>query len=196
MLPALRSGTIDVAVSLCPEVAGEFSYQPIRSEPVIALLAHAHPLAGRRRSICASSPRSVSCSSPGNWRRVCMTSWSACAAKPALSRSQLASRSTAAGSSRFSPRWTWSPSRRRLSDRVARRNRRGCVADPTTNSRLDRLAKGRPGADVMAFRETAQAVFQSAPPLSRRVCSWGETVSRDAFRGLPGDWGLRSLRRA
>jgi DNA-binding transcriptional LysR family regulator len=39
--------TIDVAVSLCPEVAGEFSYQPIRSEPVIALLARAHPLAGR-----------------------------------------------------------------------------------------------------------------------------------------------------
>jgi DNA-binding transcriptional LysR family regulator len=47
MLSALRSGAIDVAVSLCPEVAGEFSYMTVRSEPVIALLAPSHPLAGR-----------------------------------------------------------------------------------------------------------------------------------------------------
>jgi DNA-binding transcriptional LysR family regulator len=47
MLPALRSAMIDVAVSLCPEVASEFSYEPIRSEPVIALLADGHPLAGQ-----------------------------------------------------------------------------------------------------------------------------------------------------
>jgi DNA-binding transcriptional LysR family regulator len=46
MLPALRSATIDVAVSLCPEIAGEFSYLAIRTEPVIALLSGAHPLAG------------------------------------------------------------------------------------------------------------------------------------------------------
>jgi DNA-binding transcriptional LysR family regulator len=46
MLPALRSGAIDAAVSLCPEIAGEFSYLPIRTEPVIALLSGAHPLAG------------------------------------------------------------------------------------------------------------------------------------------------------
>jgi DNA-binding transcriptional LysR family regulator len=46
MLPALRSGTIDAAVSLCPEIAGEFAYLPIRSEPVVALLSHSHPLAG------------------------------------------------------------------------------------------------------------------------------------------------------
>jgi DNA-binding transcriptional LysR family regulator len=45
MLPALRSGTIDVAVSLCPEVAGEFSYLSIRSEPLVALLAGSHPMA-------------------------------------------------------------------------------------------------------------------------------------------------------
>jgi DNA-binding transcriptional LysR family regulator len=45
MLPALRSGTIDLAVALCPEVAGEFSYLTIRSEPVVALLAQSHPLA-------------------------------------------------------------------------------------------------------------------------------------------------------
>jgi DNA-binding transcriptional LysR family regulator len=48
MLPALRSAAIDVAVSLCPEVAAEYSYQPIRSEPVVALLAQAHPLAERQ----------------------------------------------------------------------------------------------------------------------------------------------------
>jgi DNA-binding transcriptional LysR family regulator len=47
MLLALRSGAIDAAVSLCPEVAAEFSYLPIRSEPVIALLGRSHPLAGR-----------------------------------------------------------------------------------------------------------------------------------------------------
>jgi DNA-binding transcriptional LysR family regulator len=47
MLPALRSGTIDAAVALCPELAGEFSYLTIRREPVIVLLAQSHPLAGR-----------------------------------------------------------------------------------------------------------------------------------------------------
>jgi len=47
MLPALRSGVIDAAVSLCPEVTGKFSYVRVRSEPVIALLAQSHPLAGR-----------------------------------------------------------------------------------------------------------------------------------------------------
>jgi DNA-binding transcriptional LysR family regulator len=46
MLPALRSGTIDVAIALCPEVAGEFSYLTLRSEPVVALLPQSHPLAG------------------------------------------------------------------------------------------------------------------------------------------------------
>jgi DNA-binding transcriptional LysR family regulator len=45
MLPALQSGTIDLAIGLCPEVAGEFSYRRVRSEPVVALLAQSHPLA-------------------------------------------------------------------------------------------------------------------------------------------------------
>ena len=45
MLPALRSSAIDVAVSLCPEVASEFSYETIRSESLVALLAATHPLA-------------------------------------------------------------------------------------------------------------------------------------------------------
>jgi DNA-binding transcriptional LysR family regulator len=46
MLPALRSGAIDIAIALCPEVAAEFSYEPLRSEPVVALLSAAHPRAG------------------------------------------------------------------------------------------------------------------------------------------------------
>jgi DNA-binding transcriptional LysR family regulator len=46
MVPALRSGAIDVAVSLCPEIASECSYETIRSESMVALLAGAHRLAG------------------------------------------------------------------------------------------------------------------------------------------------------
>lgn len=47
MPPALRSGSIDLAISLCPEVAGEFSYLALRSEPVVALLPQSHRLADR-----------------------------------------------------------------------------------------------------------------------------------------------------
>jgi DNA-binding transcriptional LysR family regulator len=47
MPPALRSGAIDAAIALCPEIGAEFSFRPIRSEPVIVLLAGSHPLAGR-----------------------------------------------------------------------------------------------------------------------------------------------------
>jgi DNA-binding transcriptional LysR family regulator len=47
MPPALRSGAIDVAVSLCPEITNELSYATIRSEPIVALLTDSHPLAGR-----------------------------------------------------------------------------------------------------------------------------------------------------
>jgi DNA-binding transcriptional LysR family regulator len=47
MLPALRSGTIDLAVALCAEIASEFSYLGLRSEPVVVLLAQSHPLAVR-----------------------------------------------------------------------------------------------------------------------------------------------------
>jgi DNA-binding transcriptional LysR family regulator len=45
MLPALQSGSIDAAVSLCPEIAADFSYETIRVERVVALLAMTHPLA-------------------------------------------------------------------------------------------------------------------------------------------------------
>src|SRR2546421_6553803 len=46
MLTALRSGALDAAVALCPEIDGEFSYLTIRSEPVIALVSKSHQLAG------------------------------------------------------------------------------------------------------------------------------------------------------
>jgi DNA-binding transcriptional LysR family regulator len=46
MPAALRSGAIDVAVALWPEVAGELEYLPVRRERVAALLAVGHPLAG------------------------------------------------------------------------------------------------------------------------------------------------------
>jgi DNA-binding transcriptional LysR family regulator len=45
---ALRGGSIDVAVALCPEIAGELAYEPIRREAVVALLSTTHPLAGER----------------------------------------------------------------------------------------------------------------------------------------------------
>jgi DNA-binding transcriptional LysR family regulator len=45
MLPALQSSTIDAALALCPEIAAEFCYETIRSEPVVALLAATHPAA-------------------------------------------------------------------------------------------------------------------------------------------------------
>jgi DNA-binding transcriptional LysR family regulator len=48
MADALRDGTIDVAVALCPEVVGDLTYAPIRRERVVALLAASHPLAGER----------------------------------------------------------------------------------------------------------------------------------------------------
>lgn len=45
MTPALREGTIDVAVALCPEIAGDLTYTPIRRERVVILLSSSHPLA-------------------------------------------------------------------------------------------------------------------------------------------------------
>lgn len=48
MASALRGGSIDVAVALCPESAGELAYEPIRRESVVALLGTQHRLAGER----------------------------------------------------------------------------------------------------------------------------------------------------
>jgi DNA-binding transcriptional LysR family regulator len=45
MPAALRSGTIDAALALYPELADGFCYRTIRREPVVALLSSTHPLA-------------------------------------------------------------------------------------------------------------------------------------------------------
>jgi DNA-binding transcriptional LysR family regulator len=45
MPPAFRSGSIDLALSLCPEIAAELEQAPIRTEHLVALLPEAHRLA-------------------------------------------------------------------------------------------------------------------------------------------------------
>jgi DNA-binding transcriptional LysR family regulator len=45
MPPAFANGTIDIALSLCPEIAAELELAPIRKERLVALLAESHPLA-------------------------------------------------------------------------------------------------------------------------------------------------------
>jgi DNA-binding transcriptional LysR family regulator len=46
MSAALRSGVIDVALALYPEIGAELSYRSIRRERVVAILSSTHPLAG------------------------------------------------------------------------------------------------------------------------------------------------------
>jgi DNA-binding transcriptional LysR family regulator len=46
MPAAFQSGSIDIAVSLCPEIAAELELAPIRKERMVALLPEAHRLAG------------------------------------------------------------------------------------------------------------------------------------------------------
>jgi DNA-binding transcriptional LysR family regulator len=48
MVGALRDGTIDLAVALCPEMAGDLAHEPIRRERIVVLLTATHPLAGER----------------------------------------------------------------------------------------------------------------------------------------------------
>ena len=43
--PPSRNGSIDIALSLCPEIAAELELAPIRNERLVALLPEAHPLA-------------------------------------------------------------------------------------------------------------------------------------------------------
>jgi DNA-binding transcriptional LysR family regulator len=45
MSVALRSGAIDVALALYPEIDDDFSYRPIRREAVVVVLSSSHPLA-------------------------------------------------------------------------------------------------------------------------------------------------------
>jgi DNA-binding transcriptional LysR family regulator len=46
MGPAFARGSIDIALSLCPEIASELESEPIRREHVVALLPQTHRLAG------------------------------------------------------------------------------------------------------------------------------------------------------
>src|ERR687897_170243 len=45
MPPAFRNGSIDIALSLCPEIAADLELAPIRKERLLALLPRTHPLA-------------------------------------------------------------------------------------------------------------------------------------------------------
>jgi len=45
MAEALLAGTIDVAIALCPEIAHDLRYQPLRRERVRAVVSADHPLA-------------------------------------------------------------------------------------------------------------------------------------------------------
>ena len=45
MPPAFRNGSIDIALSLCPEIAADLELAPIRKERLVALLPRTHPLA-------------------------------------------------------------------------------------------------------------------------------------------------------
>jgi DNA-binding transcriptional LysR family regulator len=45
MPAAFANGSIDIAVSLCPEIAAELELAPIRKERLVALLPATHPLA-------------------------------------------------------------------------------------------------------------------------------------------------------
>jgi DNA-binding transcriptional LysR family regulator len=46
MPPAFATGSIDVALSICPEIAAELELAPIRKERFVALLPEQHPLVG------------------------------------------------------------------------------------------------------------------------------------------------------
>jgi DNA-binding transcriptional LysR family regulator len=49
MIPALRSGDLDVALALCPEAAADIGTQLIRTEKTVVVLGAAHPLAAEGR---------------------------------------------------------------------------------------------------------------------------------------------------
>jgi DNA-binding transcriptional LysR family regulator len=45
MGPALRTGRVDVAVALCPELSADLACEIVRREQIVALVPHPHPLA-------------------------------------------------------------------------------------------------------------------------------------------------------
>src|SRR5262245_17075946 len=48
MIPALRSGAVDIAIALCPELASDLADAVIKTEPVVAVLPAKHPMAAER----------------------------------------------------------------------------------------------------------------------------------------------------
>ena len=48
MIPALRSGAVDVAIALCPELASDVADEVIKTEPVVAVLPATHSMADER----------------------------------------------------------------------------------------------------------------------------------------------------
>jgi DNA-binding transcriptional LysR family regulator len=46
MGPALRTGLVDVAVTLCPELSADLACEIVRRERIVALVPRTHPLAG------------------------------------------------------------------------------------------------------------------------------------------------------
>jgi DNA-binding transcriptional LysR family regulator len=49
MIPALRSGAVDIAIALCPELAPDLADEVIRTERVVAVLPATHPLAAEEQ---------------------------------------------------------------------------------------------------------------------------------------------------
>src|SRR5262245_55252283 len=49
LVPALRSGAVDIAIALCPELAPGLGDEVIRTEQVVAVLPATHPLAGEEQ---------------------------------------------------------------------------------------------------------------------------------------------------
>jgi DNA-binding transcriptional LysR family regulator len=54
MAPAFANGSIDLAISLCPEISSELELTTIRREGLVALLPRGHPLAGEQAIPLAS----------------------------------------------------------------------------------------------------------------------------------------------
>jgi DNA-binding transcriptional LysR family regulator len=90
--PAFRNGSIDIALSLCPEIAAELELAPIRKERLVALLPETHPLA-REEAIPLSAwrMRTSSCSRGRSHRGSTTRSWRSTAA-PASNRESARSR--------------------------------------------------------------------------------------------------------
>jgi DNA-binding transcriptional LysR family regulator len=64
MIPALRSGTADIAIALCPELAPDVADEVIRTEPVVAVLPRITHSRARTESRSVRLPRRRSCSLP------------------------------------------------------------------------------------------------------------------------------------